>query len=149
MLGRRSGFTLIELLLVLVISGLLISIGMRESPKFWSQRAVDGAANAVASVGYKARSEAIVGGQPIYVWVRPEDGVVQMGRSSTDLLETVAMSDHRVTMSGEALQLCYTARGYAMPGCTDFTEPKDVTFTRGDRTEVVTVMPLGQMWRDR
>lgn len=147
--GRRSGFTLIEMLLVLVISSLLISIGMRESPKLWNKRAVDGAADAVSSIAYKARSEAIIGGQPIFVWVLPDDGIVQMGRSTSDLLETVAMSDHHVTMSGDELQLCYTARGYAMPGCTNFTSPKEIAFTRGDRTRVITVMPLGQMWRDQ
>lgn len=149
MLVRRSGFTLIELLLVLVMSALLMAIGMRESQWLWNEQAVDSAAGAVAAVSHNARSEAMREGVPVYVWIRPTDGVVRMGRSATDVLDSVVMSDYHVTMTGRDLDLCYTARGYAMSACTTVgPAPEEIAFTRADRETVLTVLPLGQMWRD-
>lgn len=149
MLVRRGGFTLIELILVLVIGALLMSVGVRESAGLWNGQAVDNAAGAVVGVAQDARSEAVRAGAPVYVWIRPSDGVVRTGRSTTDLMDSVVMSDYRVTMTGNNLDLCYTARGYAMPGCTTVDEtPEQIEFTRADRAAVLTVLPLGQMWRD-
>lgn len=149
MVGRRGGFTLIEMLIVIVISGLIIGVGMRESPPLFNERAVGSASDAVLATSYRARSEAISAGRPMYVWILPNEGIVRMGTSPTELLDSVVMSDHNVTMTGNDLELCYTARGYAMPGCTTVTSPEEISFTRGDRSKSLTVLPLGQIWRDR
>lgn len=149
MLVRRGGFTLIELLLVLVMSALVMAIGVRETSGLWHGQAVESAAGAVAAVSLNARSEAVREGVPVYVWIRPAAGMVRMGRSTTDLMDSVVMSDYHVTMTGNDVDLCYTARGYAMPGCTTVgPSPEEIAFTRADHAAVLTVLPLGQMWRD-
>lgn len=144
----RSGFTMIEMIFVLMISALIISIGIRETPRLYNQRAVANARDAVASTSYVARAEAMRDGRAIFVWIRPGNGVVRVGRSTVELLDSVLMSDYQVTMTGNDLTLCYTARGYAMPGCTSVAATEEIDFTRGAQTATLRVLPLGQMWRN-
>ncbi len=146
--SRRSGFTLTEMLLVVLISAVVLAVGMQEIPRLLDPQAVGSARDAVASTSHRARAEAMRSGRPVYVWIRPGEGVVRLGRSTTELLDSVVMSDFKVSMTGSSVDLCYTARGYAMPGCTTVTASEEFTFTRHGHTATLTVLPLGQMWGD-
>lgn len=146
--SRRSGFTMIEMLLVVMISSLIMGVGIQELPRLLNPQVVGSARDAVAATSHRARSEAMRSGRPVHVWIRPGEGVVRMGRSTTELLDSVVMSDFEVSMTGSDVDLCYTARGYAMPGCTTVTTSEEFTFTRGGHTATLMVLPLGQMWRD-
>lgn len=146
--SRRSGFTLIEMLLVVMISSLILGVGVQEVPRLWNQQAVGNARDAVVATSHQARAEAMRSGRPVHVWIRPSAGVVRLGRSTTELLDSVVMSDFEVSMTGSDVDLCYTARGYAMPGCTTLTKSEAFEFARGGRTASLVVLPLGQMWRD-
>lgn len=148
MLARRSGFTLVEMVFVLMISGIVMGIGVRETPQLWDRRSVTSARDAVLATSYTARAEAMRSGRAVYVWIRPDAGVVRVGRSPSELLDSVLMSDYRVTMDGDDLTLCYTARGYAMPACSDVTTTEEISFRRGSQRRDMLVLPLGQMWRE-
>lgn len=148
MLARRSGFTLVEMVFVLMISGIVMGIGVRESPQLLNRRAVTSARDAVIASSYTARAEAMRSGRAVFVWIRPDAGVVRIGRSPSELLDSVVMSDYRVTMDGNDLNLCYTARGYAMQGCSNVTSTEEIRFRRGSQHRDMLVLPLGQMWRE-
>lgn len=148
MVARRSGFTLIEMIFVLMISGIIMGIGVRETPRFFNQRAVVNARNAVAATAHTARAEAMRSGRPIYLWILPDAGVVRIGRSTSELVDSVLMTDYGVTMSGNDLTLCYTARGYASPACTSVTATEEIRFRRRGEHLDLLVLPLGQMWRE-
>lgn len=148
MQARRGGFTLVEMVFVLMISGIIMGVGVRETPRLWNQRAVTNARDAVVSTSHVARAEAMRGGEPVFVWIRPSAGIIRVGTTPTELIDSVVMADYQVTMAGNDLNLCYTARGYAMPGCTSVTKTEAIEFSRGAQTTGLTVLPLGQMWRD-
>lgn len=143
----RTGFTLIEMLFVVMLSSIIVGIGVREIPRALNQQAVGSARDAVAATSQMARAEAMRGGRAVFVWVQPGSGRIDVGTSPSELLDSVLMSDYHVTMTGNDLTLCYTSRGYAMPGCTTVTTTEDLSFTRGGHTATLAVLPLGQMWR--
>lgn len=146
MMIRRSGFTMIELLVVILVGSVILAMGTRQFSTISNQRAVSNASSAMVLTASRARSEALRSGRLVYLRVRPDLGQVRIDNSVDDLHE-LDMSDYGVTMSGSSFTVCYTARGYALPGCTTFNAVLDLGFTRGGATMRVQVMPLGQMRR--
>lgn len=147
MTSMRAGVTMMELLLVLLLSGMAMGVAVRESAQITDQRAVSSARDAVLTTAMIARSEAMQRGRPVFVRVRPDVGLVQVGITADTILQTVRMSDYGVTMVGDHNWVCYTSRGYAMPGCTSIQSVTDVSFRRGSETAGLAILPLGQMRR--
>lgn len=145
--ARRHGMTMVELLFVILITALILGITMREVGRATDQRAVTNARDAVLTTALVARSTAMERGRPVYLWVRPDSGWVRVGFTTDTLVQNVQMSEYNVTMEGSDVDVCYTSRGYAAPGCTTVGAPTDLAFRRGGRTAALTVMPLGQMRR--
>ncbi len=144
---QRHGMTMVELLFVLLVIGMIGAMVVRESGQITDQRAVTNARNAVMTTAMVARSEAMQRGRPVFVRVRPDVGLVQVGITADTILQTVRMSDYNVTMEGDHNWVCYTSRGYAAPGCTSVSSAENVGFRRGSQRAALTIMPLGQMWR--
>ncbi len=53
-----------------------------------------------------------------------------------------------ILTSGQALEICMTARGYADPGSNSFTDLGRVTFLRGQNAASVVLFPLGQAMQE-
>ena len=145
--ARRQGFTVVELIFVLFIGAIVMAMATRESGQISDRLAVANARDAVMTTALTARSQAMERGRPIYLWVRPGSGVVSVGVAPDTLVQQVRMSDYNVEMVGNDIDVCYTSKGYAAPGCTTITSAQSLGFQRGTQTARLVVMPLGQMWR--
>lgn len=148
MMIRRNGFTLAEMLFVVIIGGMVLAMGTREYTSLGHQRATSNAGNALVHTANRARSEAMRRGEVVYMWVRPDLGLVRVG-TATDTVHTLDAGDYAATMIGNTFRICYAARGYALPGCTDVTAAQMVGYVRGTDTAWVQVLPLGQARRKR
>ena len=145
---QRRGFTLMEMLLVVMIGSVLLAMGTREFNSVSNQRAVANAANAMVLTASQARSEALRTGRLVYMWVRPDSGLVRVATASQGIALLDA-DDYASQITGSSLAVCYAARGYALPGCTNVTSSQTITFVRGRDSSTVVVMPLGQVRRIR
>lgn len=148
MMIRRSGFTLAEMLFVVIIGGMVLAMGTREYTSLGHQRATSNAGNALVHTVSRARSEAMRKGDIVYMWVRPDLGLVTVGTTG-DTIHTLDAGDYEAAMTGNSFRVCYAARGYALPGCTDISSAQLVGYVRGMDTAWVQVLPLGQARRVR
>lgn len=146
-MAKRHGFTLIEMVFVLMIGGILMGVGSREYARLSSDLAVGNARDAMILAGSRARSEAMRSGTLTYLRVRPDVGLVEIENSGGDVLHTLDAAEYGASIAGAALSVCYTARGYALPGCTSFSDVRTVAFFRGPDTASAVVLPLGQVRR--
>ena len=78
MRSRRSGFTLLEMLLVVLIGGVILTMGTRQYSGISNRRAVINAANAMVLTANRARSEAMRSGRLVYLQVRPDSGLARV-----------------------------------------------------------------------
>lgn len=136
---------MVELLFVLLLAGVILAVGSRETGRLSNQWAATSARDAVVTTALVARSSAMERGRPVYLWVRPDSGWVRVGVAMDTLFQEVRMSEYSVTMLGNDLDLCYTPRGYAAAGCSSVSSAVRLGFRRGGQTEELVVMPLGQM----
>ena len=148
---RPNGFTLIEMLLVIIIGMMLMGFTMRAFSQVANQRAVENASDAVVMSAFRARSEAAQEGTLVYLRIRPDAGLVEVVDPEDVVLHTMDMADHGVTMmvpgfSGTELYACYSIRGYALRGCTNFDE-QTIRFERGSDTAELVAMTMGQVRR--
>lgn len=146
-MAQRAGFTLIEMVLVVMIGGMLVGIAAPAYGRIASERAVGNARDAMIHTAYRARSEAMRSGKLVHLKVRPNDGVVWVVDGSGGVLHSLAMADYHAEMVGVSMDICYTARGYALPGCTTVTTGATLAFARGNATATAVVLPLGQVRR--
>ena len=147
MMIRRRGFTLTEMLFVVIIGAMVLTMGTREFTSLAHQRAASNAGNAMVHTSSRARSEAMRRGEVIYMRVLPATGTVQVSTVGGTVIHTLDVTDSGVSMVGNTFRVCYAARGYALPGCSDFTSMQSVGFVRGTDTAWVQVLPLGQARR--
>jgi prepilin-type N-terminal cleavage/methylation domain-containing protein len=149
MRSRRSGFTLLEMLLVVLIGGVILTMGTRQYSGISNRRAVINAANAMVLTANRARSEAMRSGRLVYLQVRPDSGLARVEGSTGTVVHTLDMETYGGDMVGSGFTICYAARGYALPGCTNITANRSLRFVRGTDTTTVVAMPLGQVRRTR
>lgn len=140
---------MLELVIVLMISAMAMGMLTQQYARVEQQRAVANARDAMIMTAYRARAEAMQSGRVVYMRVRPDSGLVRVGLSSGEVLHTLRSEEFGTRMVGASLSVCYTARGYALPGCTDFSGEADLEFIRGADTAAVTVASLGQVRRER
>lgn len=138
---------MVEMLFVILISSVVLGMGTQQFSKTADKRAVGNAGDAVVLAAHRARSEAMRSGTVVYLEFRTGEVVVVEEASGTDPLHTIDLSDYGVTMESGDLSICYTARGFALPGCTNIQDAATVTFTRGSDVAEVQVLPLGQIRR--
>lgn len=143
----RHGFTLIEMAFVLMIGAILVGMGGRQYSQLANERAVGNARDALILTAYRARAEAMRSGGLVHMRVRPDSGLVRVSTTAGELLHTLDADDYGARMVGGTMSVCYTARGYALPGCTSFGDSRAVGFARGADTAAVVVLPLGQLRR--
>lgn len=147
MLRARRGFTLVEMLFVVILGGLVVAVGTRQIGRTASRRAVENARDAFILTAQRARAEAMRTGRLVHLQVVPGSGEVRVAESSGTAVYTLAMSDLEVALVAPDLSLCYTSRGYALPGCTSINVETEVAFARGPDTATAAVLPLGQVRR--
>ena len=144
---NQNGFTLIEMIFVLMIGALIISVGSREYTRVSGQRAVSNARDAMILTAYRARSEAMRSGHVVYLRVQPAAGTAEVVTPGDSVLHSLDAADYGAAMAGENMTLCYTARGYAMPGCSTLPTARTLGFYRNGDTASVEVTALGQVRR--
>lgn len=144
---NRNGFTLIEMIFVLMIGALVIGVGSREYTRVSGQRAVGNARDAMILTAYRARSEAMRSGQVVYLSVQPDQGLARVVTPTDSVLHRLDVAEYGVGMVGSGMRVCYTARGYAMPGCSTFPSDPTLGFYRNGDTVSVKVTVLGQVRR--
>lgn len=144
---NQQGFTLVEVVFVLMIGGILMGVGTREYARLSSQMAVGNARDAMIQTASRARGEAMRSGSLIYMHVRPDEGTVAVETAGGQVLHTLDAAEFGAQLAGEEISVCYTSRGYALPGCTTVAGVETVHFFRGADSAAVVVMALGQVRR--
>jgi len=139
------GFTLIELLLVITITGVLVGITTMAFSRVQTRMATRSATTSFLGLHAQARSMAVERGQITQLAVNEGANEVRVLLDSVPV-HTISMMDrHGVTLSaGGGLVLCFNPRGLAQVGCTTFTTPRTVVFTRGASSATVELLPMGQ-----
>jgi prepilin-type N-terminal cleavage/methylation domain-containing protein len=143
---RRSGFTLLEMIVVIAIGGVLSALVMLAFSQVQGQLATRSAQSNFLSLHAQARSLAVERGALSEFEVADATGLVTV-RVGGAVVNQVDMGDEfAVTVStsggGGGFTQCFTPRGIADLNCV--TATRTVTFTRGNRTTQVEVLPLGQ-----
>lgn len=143
--SRRSGFTLLEMIVVITIGGILASIVFTTFSRVQGQLGTRSAQTNFLSLHAQARSLAVERGQMARFIVTEDTGRVRI-EVGTDVINELSLADEfDVTMdSGGDFTHCFSPRGIADLGCTTFSTVRTVTFTRGNRTTQVALLPLGQ-----
>ena len=147
MCTRRSGFTIIEMLFVVIIGAVVLGVGTRAYGRADGQRAVRNARDAMILMGSRARSEAVRTGGLSYLEVDPDDDVVEVVHAADSVMVTLDAADYGAQIVGQETALCYTSRGFALPGCRDIDADRTIAFGRGPDTARAVLMPLGQIRR--
>jgi hypothetical protein len=106
---------------------------------------VAGARDAAIRVAYDARAEALRSGRVVYMFVLPDSNLMRVETSTGQVLQELDSEDFEADMVGRSASVCYTARGYALPGCTTVSSGHPVGFTRGGDSSAVVILPLGQV----
>lgn len=143
-IGRR-GFTLLELLIVIVVGGILTSITFVSFSRVHGQLGSSAAATNFLSLHSQARAVAVErGGLATFILDQNAATVrIEFDGAVINQLDLGREFDVTVDAGGNLTQ-CFTPRGIADLGCTTFERPVTVSFTRGNRTAQVELLPLGQ-----
>jgi prepilin-type N-terminal cleavage/methylation domain-containing protein len=142
---NRNGFTVLELMLVLMIGGIIAGFAARGYAAVANERAAANARAALVRTAFHAQTEARRTGRMVYLNIRPDSGWAWVETSTGQVLHSVDASEYGATMVGAPLRLCYTARGYALPSCTNFSSPATIGYVRAADTSSVVVTALGQV----
>jgi prepilin-type N-terminal cleavage/methylation domain-containing protein len=145
----RDGFTILELVIVLMIGAMTMGVVSQQYGRTQGRRAVANARDAMILTASQARAEAMRSGQLVYLRVRPDLGVVRVATSSGEVLHTLRAAEFDARMVGSTVSMCYTSRGFALPGCTTFTGKTQLGFVRGIDTASVEILSLGQVRREQ
>lgn len=148
--GPQRGFTILELLVVVVITGVLSTVVVQSFSRVHGRMAVGSAQNNLMSLHSQARAFSVERGIParfvvdggtdeVRLEVDGDGGVEVLNRF--DLQAEFAVD---VQLSSSPMILCFTPRGVASPGCGNVTSPVEITLTRGNRSGIVEILPLGQ-----
>ena len=141
----RPGFTVIEMLIVLIVGSMVLGVASRSFVQVANQRAVSNVRDEAIRVAHEARSEALRSGRIIYMRVLPDSNLVRVETSTGQVLRELDSDDFNADMVGNRASVCYTGRGYALPGCTTVKSRQPVGFTRGGDSTAVEILPLGQV----
>ncbi|TVP42053.1 MAG: prepilin-type N-terminal cleavage/methylation domain-containing protein [Gemmatimonadales bacterium] len=143
---RRSGFTLLEMIVVIAIGGVLASIVTLSFSRVQGQMATRSAQSNFLSLHAQARALAVERGVTSQFAVVDATGLVTVRVGSNVVNQVNLTSEFAVTVAtsggGGGFTQCFTPRGIADLNCV--TAARTVTFTRGDRSTQVEVLPLGQ-----
>jgi len=143
--SRRSGFTLLEMIVVITITGVLTSIVFLSFSRVQGQLGTRAAQSNFLSLHAQARALAVERGQLSSFVVTEATGVVRIEMGGVVINELSLANEFDVTVdSGGDFTQCFSPRGIADLGCTTFSTVRTVTFTRGNRTAEVALLPLGQ-----
>jgi prepilin-type N-terminal cleavage/methylation domain-containing protein len=145
----RAGFSIVELLFVMIIAGLLMTIGTNSFRKFETYQSVENSRNAVIQLARRARSVAIEKGTTVQIDIDATNkrASVSSGGTTIDQIYFSELGIATMTNSnGATITVCYNARGFALTStCTTAGLPATVTFGRGGQSGVITVQPLGRI----
>jgi prepilin-type N-terminal cleavage/methylation domain-containing protein len=141
----RRGFTLLELVVVIAIGGILSSVAILAFSQVQGQLATRSALSNFLSLHAQARALAVERGGMSQFIVDEGEGEVRIEFGGVVVSELSLADEFAVTLDADGgLTHCFTPRGIADLGCTTFNTATNVTFTRGNRTATVQLLPLGQ-----
>lgn len=141
-----AGFTLMELMFVLLIAGILLSIGMKQFGRLQVQHQVRNARDVLVYMGVRAQSEAMKHGDLVRIEIWPDTNMAKIVTQSDSTLERVRFdSQFTARLIGPAITACYSSRGFALPSCTTSGLPRNIGFVIGSDTASAKVLPLGQI----
>lgn len=143
---RRSGFTLIEVVIALMFAAILVSIAVSAFGSLQTRMATGQAARTFQALHARARASAIETGSFARLFVDLGGDSATIRRAGA-VVETVHFREELgVDVVGESsFILCMGPRGYADPDCSTFSSPIKLAFTLGPESEVVEILPLGQL----
>lgn len=151
----RSGFTLIELLIVIVVTGIMISIGSARLTQYLAQQGARNARDEFVYMAARARAAAIERSRVVRLSIDPVTArafVVTNRSGAGDTLEIRHYDGEFraevTTPTGTAVTVCYSPRGYAIEACNvGVDQGAEVNFNRGASNAQAIVRPLGQVLR--
>lgn len=147
MFRQRSGFTVLEMVVVILIGGILTQMALKGFGMVWSQIAAREARNVFQGMLARTRAQAIEGGLPT-ILIADAEGDSVMVLANGGVVETVRFQKEMgVDIQSQAgvTRICMNPRGFATPSCNSFSSPITMSFVRGARSEVIQILPLGQV----
>jgi prepilin-type N-terminal cleavage/methylation domain-containing protein len=143
---RRSGFTLIEVVIALMFAAILLGVAVTAFGSLQTRMATGQAVRSFQALHARARASAIESGTFARLFVDLAADSVSVRRGG-NVLETIHFQEELgVDIEGEYnFLLCMGPRGYADPDCSTFSTPVKLAFTLGEDSEVVEILPLGQL----
>lgn len=142
---RASGFTLIEVVIALMFAAILLGVSVSAFGEVQSRMAAGQAVRAFHGLHARARAQAVERGLSTQLVVDVAGDSVTIRRAGQRLETIRFQSELGVDLVGSSFVLCMGSRGFADPSCNSFTEPVKLGFSRGNDTEAVAVLPMGQL----
>lgn len=144
---RRAGFTLVELMIVILLTSVGASIGVKVTAAAMDSGVVRGAHRSFGALHARARTQAVQRGVGVTfiadatvdsVWVSEGDSIV----AAVGLMEDMGVD---LRSNPSRIELCMNPRGLSDRMCNSFQAPVDLEFVRGEKTSRVRVRTFGHL----
>jgi type II secretion system protein H len=151
---RNKGFSLIELVVVIVVVGVVLTIGVPTMAKSYPQRAVRLAGDRFVSAHGLAQAAAVRHGRvaELHVdapgarfWVQVDTSYSGGAKDTVGLIHWVG--EGGLAMTSNRALLCFDSRGLATDRGPCETGDATLTFSLSGRTHTVTTTALGKVIR--
>ena len=147
MLREKRGFTVLEMVVVILLGAILTQIALKGFGMVWSGVAAREARNVFQGMLARTRAQAIESGLPT-VLIADAAGDSVMVQANGRIVETVRFQKEMgvdIQSVSAVTRICMTPRGLANPSCNSFTSPVHLAFVRGARSELIEILPMGQL----
>jgi len=139
----RPGFTVTEILVVVLVGMLLAVIALPPLARARERRAAANARDAYMWTAAVARGLAIERGTTVRMDLLPGSNLAVV-RVGADTVQRLDFEEYGTTIEGPGdVTICYSARGFAVPGGCSKNLPADIDFRRGEYVAGVRVQSLG------
>lgn len=135
-----AGFTLIELALVLVLTGLMALVGIRQLGHFLDRIATRDAARSAGALIGRARDEAVALHTPVTVRVDTAHDALELRARGVAFTRAALGDIHGVTLATTRDSIAFDVRGLGF-GAANLT----LVARRGRAADTVTVSRLGRV----
>lgn len=147
MAKKTAGFTVFELIVALLVGAALTSIAYKGFADTRAKMSVRQARTLWGAMVARTRAHAIEEGMStlLITDARGDSVMIFKGGSVVEKVRFAEEMDIDIRSTNPVTTVCMTPRGFANPDCNSFTTTTKISFAQGQQTEVVEILPLGQV----